>query len=47
MHEVIAKIGETAAGRKTGLWRELLAAVNRFLLKMGSGARSTRANWQT
>lgn len=37
MHEVIAKIGETAAGRKSGLWRDLLAAVNRFLLKMGIG----------
>lgn len=37
MHEVIAKIGETAAGRKSSLWRDLLAAVNRFLLKMGFG----------
>lgn len=37
MHEVIAKIGETAAGRKSGLWRDLLAAVNRFLLKLGIG----------
>lgn len=37
MHEVIAKVGETAAGRRSSLWRDLLAAVNRFLLKMGLG----------
>lgn len=35
MHEVIAKIGETAAGRKSSIWRDILAAVNHFLLKMG------------
>lgn len=35
MHEIIAKIGETAAGRKSSIWRDILAAVNRFLLKMG------------
>ena len=37
MHEVIAKIGESAAGRKSSLWRDVLMAVNRFLLKMGLG----------
>ena len=37
MHEVIAKLGERAAGRKSSIWRDLLAAVNRFLLKMGIG----------
>lgn len=35
MHEIVAKVGETAAGRKSSIWRDILAAVNRFLLKMG------------
>lgn len=37
MHEVIAKVGESASGRKTGLWRDILASINRFLLSLGIG----------
>ena len=35
MHEIIALVGESAAGRRTSLWRDLLEWVNRFLLKGG------------
>lgn len=37
MHEVIARIGESGAGRRSNLWCDLLALVNRFLLKAGIG----------
>ena len=43
VHEVLAKLGESAAGRKSSVWRDLLAAINRFLLKMGVGRQINKA----
>lgn len=42
IHEVIAKVGET--GRETGLWRDLVALVKRFLLNLGFAGHVTETD---
>jgi hypothetical protein len=44
LHELLAKLGEVQAFRKTSLWRDIVTAIKTFLVKLGFTAQITEAD---